>query len=444
MPSIPADSDGNGVPDPLSPTLDGVSAVASDLALVTASLYDEVIFLDPGTGALRPATISVDAAIPSGTYPRLPAPGTSAVRTALSTFACVVPPPGAVDSRGNALAALFPPAPARCRPGTTSFRAGFTSGAALIGGKLFVSMSNVGDDAGTATTQFLPGVVLVYDLDLGTTPPSAAPSVTSGAIFTRAFNPTHVTALRTTGGRDVVLVTNSGALGVLQDDPATPVIDAGGLPLSDASIDVIDVATLVLVATVPLGPALLSFDRLAIDPTKRVAVTGSAAGRHLHAIDLQPLDALPPLAPGDPPYVLDGSDARVANADARIFHAGSPFALPARAGGAPAQSCPGFVVGAAFNAAGTRVYATDFCDGTLTAVGVDLSGGPSVPVPASRFSVLGQSDVVAPVGTLGSARALGSVVVRDGAPGVDYTGPDVFVTVGEPEGLLCGLRLESL
>jgi hypothetical protein len=58
--------------------------------------------------------------------------------------------------------------------------------------------------------------------------------------------------------------------------------------------------------------------------------------------------------------------------------------------------------------------------------------------------VVGQSNVVAPIGTLGSARALGSISVRGGAPGVDYRGPDVFVTVGEPEGLLCGLRFESL
>lgn len=444
VPAVPADSDGDGVADPVSPTLDGVTAVASDLALLSASLYDEVIFVDAGSGALRSALVSVDASIPAGTYTRLPAPGTSATRTAISSFACVVPPVGATDSRGVALAALFAPTPARCRPNATSFRTGFTSGVAVIGGHLFVSMSNVGDDSGTTNTQFLPGVVLVYDLDLSTTPPLAEPNASTGAIFTSAFNPTHVTAYRSSGGRDFVLVTNSGALGVVQDDPATPVIDAGGLPLTDASIDVIDVAALSLVATVPLGPALLSFDRLAIDPTGRVAVAGSAAGRRLHAIDLQPLGGLPALASGAAPFALDGSDARVSNVDARIFDAASPFALPARSGGAPAQTCPGFVVGAAFNAAGTRLYASDFCDGTLTAVGIDLSGSPAVPLPQARFRVLGQSNVVAPVGALGSARALGSVIVRSGAPGVDYTGPDVFVTVGEPEGLLCGLRMESL
>lgn len=444
VPSIPADSDGNGVPDPLAPTLDGVTAVSADLALLTASLYDEVIAVDPASGALRTLDVTTPAGFAASAYPRLPAPGVTATRTAISTFACVVPPSGAADSRGALLSTLFPPAPSRCAAGQTSFRVGFTSGAAVSGGQLFVSMANVGSDAGTANTQFLPGVVLVYALDLTATPPRVSPDATTPAIFTSGFNATHVTAYRSPSSRDFVLVTNSGALGILQDDPSTPVIDSGGVPLTDAVIDVIDVATLTLVASVPLGPALLSFDRLAIDPSGRVAVTGSAAGRRLHAVDLAPLDTLPALASGASPYVLDGTDARVANVDARIFDATQPFTLPARSGGASPESCPGYVVGAAFNAAGTRVYASDFCDGTITAVGVDLAGSPPVPVPRARFSVVGQSDVVAPIGTLGSARALGSIAVRSGAPGVDYSGPDVFVTVGEPEGLLCGLRFESL
>ncbi len=444
VPSIPADSDGNGAADPLAPTLDGVTAVSADLALLTASLYDEVITVDPASGALRSLEVSTPAGFSASAFPRLPAPGSSATRTAISTFACVVPPAGASDSRGTLLSTLFPPAPSRCAAGQTSFRTGFTSGAAISGGALFVSMANVGSDAGTANTQFLPGVVLVFELDLASSPPRVNPDPTTPAIFTGGFNPTQVTAFRSPSARDFVLVTNSGALGILQDDPATPVIDSGGIALTEASIDVIDAATRTRVATVPLGAALLSFDRLAIDPSGRVAVTGSAAGRRLHAIDLAPLDTLPALASGAEPYRLDGSDARVASVDARIFDADHPFALPARSGGASPATCPGYVVGAAFNAAGTRLYATEFCDGTVTVVGVDLAGSPSVPVPRSRFSIVGQSDVVAPVGTLGSARALGSVAVRGGAPGVDYTGPDVFVTVGEPEGLLCGLRFESL
>ncbi|HVP29903.1 MAG TPA: hypothetical protein VMW35_12180 [Myxococcota bacterium] len=445
IPTFPADSDGDGVRDRFGPRPDGVEAIATDLALVTASFEEEVLFVDPASGALRRLEVAVPASLPPERFANLPSPGQSALRTAVSTLACVEPPAGAADSRGLPVATRFPPG-SGCLAGVTSYRTRYTSGVALADGHLFVSMSNLGDDAGTANPQFLPGVVLVYDLDLTTAPPRATPHAANGVIFTSAFNPTQVTALHSAGGRDFVLVTDTGALGILQDDPSTPVIDSGGIALSDAAIDVIDAATLQLVATVPLGRALLSFDRLAIDPTKRVAFTGSAAGRNLYAIDLEPLDALPPLAAGDRPYRLDGSDARVGGADARIFDFGHPLPLPARIGGADPQSCPGFTVGTAFDAVGTKLFATDFCDGTLTTVGVDLSGSPPSPVPTSgRFGVLAQSNIVAPVGAgaLGRPRGLGSIAVRPGRPGVDYTGPDVFVLVGTPEGLLCALRVDS-
>ena len=43
------------------------------------------------------------------------------------------------------------------------------------------------------------------------------------------------------------------------------------------------------------------------------------------------------------------------------------------------ERCP--LCGADFDAAGTKLFATDFCDGTLAIVGVDLVSGPA-PLPA--------------------------------------------------------------
>lgn len=444
VPTIPSDSDGDGRPDLFGPSLDGVD-VASGVAWITASLLEEVLFADPASGALTRLRVELPASFAAGDFPLFGlAPGTAALRTAVSSTYCARPDPAGTDSRGVPLSTVLA-AGGVCDPG--EFPTRFTSGSALAAGRLFVSASNVGDDAGTANTQFLPGTVLAYDVDRTTVPATVRPVEPSPVIFTTAFNPTQVTAYTSPSGRAYVLVTGTGALGITQDDPNTPVIDSGGFPLTPSAIDVIEAVSARLVATVPLGAAALSFDRLAIDRTGRVAFTGSAAGRNVYAIDLAPLDTLPALAAGAPPYVLDGSDARVVNVDARIFDAAHPFRLPARPGGAPAQSCPGFVVGTAFNAFGSKLFATDFCDGTLTSVGVDLGGAPPVPVPRDplRFSVLSSAPVADPIGAggFGGARGLGSILVRPGRPGIDYRGPDVFVTVGSPEGLLCALRVDS-
>jgi hypothetical protein len=130
-----------------------------------------------------------------------------------------------------------------------------------------------------------------------------------------------------------------------------------------------------------------------------------------------------------------------------IYDAASPLELPARANGAPVATCPGFIVGTAFDAAGTTLFASDFCDGTLAIVGVDLSGTPPVPGPAvaTRFGVQQSLAITAPLNTasLGLSRAPGAVRVRAGRPGVDYSGPDVLFLVSLPEGQLCGVRIDS-
>lgn len=432
---IPFDSDGDGLDETSAhPEPDDLEIPTPGLGLLTASVYEEVIFFDPSAGTLLEFEVSVPAGFARSDNPLLPAPGSSALRTALSTFACVRPPAGALDSRGDPIASSVPAA-GFCDRSRPSYLASFTSGAALAGGHLFVSASNFG--GGSADPQFLPGAVLVYDVDLAASPPRIAPDAQTPVIGTTAFNPTHVTAT-SAGGRDFVLVTESGAIGRAEDDPSTPEIESAGLARSDAAIDVIDAATLVLVATIPLGRAGLFFDRLAIDPTGRVAVAGSAVSRQLLAVDLAPLAGLPD-APAVP-LVLDGSTGP----DAVVFDADAPFRIPGRQGGAPAASCPGFTVGVAWNAAGDRIYASDFCDGTLAVVRVDLSGPPPAPVPPARFSFVDLAILTDPLrsDTHGRTRQPGTLEVRPGRPGVDFTGPDLFFLVGEP-GSLCGVSIES-
>jgi hypothetical protein len=419
----------------LDPAFDGVLAVAADLALVTASSCEAVAFVDPTSAALRDLDVATPASAAAGAWPFNPAPGASEQRVAISTRSCVQAPSGALDSRG----ALVPNG---CDPTQPSYFSSFTSGATVSAGALFVSVSNLGANAGTVNTQYLPGAVLVFDFDTSVTPTRVSPDATTPVLFTSGFNPTHVTPYRSPGGRDFVLVTVTGALGLTPDDPATPEREAGGQPLTNAAIDVIDAAARRLVATIPLGLAAPSFERLAIDPTGRVAMVGSAVGRKLYAVDLAPLETIA-LPPGAPPLVLDGSTGP----DAVIYDAASPLELPARANGAPVATCPGFIVGTAFDAAGTNLFASDFCDGTLAIVGVDLSGNPPVPVPAvsTRFGVQQSLAITAPLNTasLGLSRAPGAVRVRAGRPGVDYSGPDVLFFVSLPEGQLCGVRIDS-
>lgn len=431
---IPLDSDGDGreegVPGgvALAPILDDVFAVDPELGFATASGYEEVVFFRPAAGELLPVEVEVPASLPPGDRPFLPAPGSAELRTAVSTFACVRVAEDALDSRGEPVADSVR---GRCDPEVPSFRTSFTSGVALAGGRLFVTTSNLGGGRATPEPQYLPGSVLVFELDRSVDPPRLRPDPDTPILLTRAFNPTHVTPHRA-GHRELVLVTLSGALGIAEDDPDTEPVEGAGIPLSEAAIEVIDAESLVHLATIPLGLAALAFEGPAIDPSGRLALIGSAAGRVLYGIDLAPLADLPE-APAEP-AVLE---------EAVIFDAGRPFRIPGLAVGAPPESCPGETFGVAFDHSGERVYVGDFCDGSLALIRVDLSGEPDTAELRRRLLLLDVEPLVAPLraDTLGEPRGLGRIRVRPGRPGVDFEGPEVFFLVGQEEGLLCGISV---
>jgi len=440
--ALPDDSDGDGVDEGSAtvldfPLLDGLTTrdpalAAARLGLLTASNYEEVIFFQPDAGVLR----EVVAELPSGArpedFPRIPPSGAPALRTAISTHVCVKPEQ-TLDSTGADYAAGLPDF-VFCDPAQRgSFFASFTSGATVTAGRLFASMSNIGNRAGMSDTQFLPGAVLVYDVDLAAVPPRVMPSADSPFVITDGFNPTQVTRYAPPG-REFVLVTVTGAVGIAADDPNTTPIETGTIVLSDASIEVIDAQTSSLVGTIPLGPAALAGDRLAIDPSGRVAVVGSQAGRMLFAVDLAPLVSLPPIA--NTPIVLS---------DAVIFDAYAPFRIPALADGPLPETCAGTTAGFAFNNAGDRIYVSETCDGTITQVGVVLPPDRDDPVPPANFFLIGSEAVTAPLtpDTLGQLRGPGSIRVRPGTPGTDFSGPDVFFLASEPDSPLCAVRGES-
>lgn len=438
---LPADSDGDGNVE-FFKSIDDVVALSSSLALVTVSGNVEgVLFVDPLGVALRDALVSAPVGFdPSSftAFPGLPAPGTSRTQTGITSSACIDAGVDALDSRSvrleDGVEARF-----QCDgPGT--FPASFSSAAAVVGSRLFVATSNVGIDPGRENTQFLPGSVVVYDFDASADPIAVSPSLDAPDgrpyLITSGFNPTGLTAFTTSGGRDFLLVVQTGAIGIRADDPNTDVLESGAIAISDGAIDVVDADALELVATIPLVDANPAFDGLAVDPSGRVALLGDVNARRLYAIDLELLDSIAPAGSGGPPQLLDA---------AVVFDGRNPLEIPPLPGGAAPITCPGQIEGVAFDAAGDRVYALETCDGALAAFDVDLTGAPSTSELRDRIVFSSLSPATAPVrtDTLGRLRRPSSLRVRPGVPGVDYVGPDVFFTIGEPEGFLCGVRIDS-
>jgi hypothetical protein len=429
--NIGTDSDGDGEDDaaaiapivgyPLSPVMGAITALRDDLALVSTSNYEQLLVIDPGAAAPRGVLVETPASFSEGAYPLLPLPGETQLRTGISTLACIRPHT-AIDSTGEPT-----PPSAACDPTSPSYLTTLTAGSAMAGGRLFVATSNL-----ASGTRFHPGTVLVYQWTLSGGALRVRPDPGTPVLFTEPwFNPTGVARAVTPGGREVVLVTATGAIGS-GTGPANVRTEAATL--------VVDPAVPRIAAAIPLGLAGPSFDAPAVDPSGRAAWVGASSLRQVYGVDLRALDDPDLYARTGPPVTLDGLDPGFP--DARVFHAGAPLALPDRADGPPPQLCDGYTE-VALNAAGTELFATDFCDGTFTRVRLDLGGAPPIPFPRERFQIAAQDPAFAPSQAVGLLRAPGIVRVRPGSPGVDYRGPDVLVIAGQPDAQLCALRVES-
>lgn len=455
--SVPPDSDGNGEADEdqrlcgadaisKSATLGAPLGVGAETAFVASSGFEQVMFFGAPDGRQLGFEVTNPANPPGGTYfgedyPYLP--GTSAERTAISTKACVylTPETGVANatSMGDAIGQH-----ACCDrlPDVPSFMTAFTAGMALAGGHLFVATSNL-DLPQAFRGRYFPGTVLVYDHDPQTDPRAIQPNVDTPVIFTSGFNPTGVAPYQTPRGRDLVLVANSGALRIG--------VGASNI-LSESFIDVIDVASRRLVATVPMGYAGLGLEGIAVDPLKRVALVGSWTLRVIYAIDLRVFDD-EDLYAGADVIRLDGSDPVFP--DARIFHANAPFEIQDREDGPHPILCEGWTQ-AAINAAGDRAFVTERCDGTLSELRLldpaercaDLGTTDRccdrVPLPASCFEAGVVREITAPTTEGTRMHDPSQVRIRPGEPGIDYSGPDLLYIVNSPEGRLCSSRIESL
>jgi len=438
VPPFPVDSDSDGSDDAIryvelgicrrsscAPVAGSLEVLSERLVALSTSTYDQIVFLETPSGELSDVWVEnptrTDAYDPDD-YPVLPAGGETRLRSAISTKTCIYPPEP-FDSEGDMIEGEV-----LCDPDAPSYLSTFTNAKVRVAGRLFVATANALPSGG----RYNPGSVLVYDFDESGDVPLIRPHPERRLLFTTHFNPTGLTLHQNSRGRDLVLVTSTGAL------------SASGSVLTPGGIDVIDVASLRVVATIPLEYAGASFGRLAIDPTGRVALAGSDSKRHLYAVDLIALEdaALYP-GPGEErePVLLDGSTPGFP--DARIFSGDAPFVLPHRSDGPSELQCP-TRTNVAMNAAGDLAFATDWCDGTLIVVAVDLAGVGDGPISRDRFRVQRVLNVLHPKDPKlsGVSTAPSLVRVRPGIPGVDYLGVDVFF-IGNEDAQLCSVEVEG-
>lgn len=309
----------------------------------------------------------------------------------------------AEDSEGNLVSSVTPT---------------FTSGVALMRGKVYISSSNFTRVGSNPTCA--PGTVKVVGLDESVDPPAFVVLPQPDVIVTTSFNPTEVTAL----DDRILLVTNTGLLAIR---------DENGVPLTEGSVDVVDTERDCIVASYPLGLGAPAFTKIAIaeqevqgGPIVRRGYLGSAGFNHVYELDLTGLDAYldtcPP--PGNVPIL---ADKVLAGPDDPIRATRDP------------PNTANLVGQAVVNHNGTRAYATGLNSGTLAILALETAtDGVGAPLP-SRKNPLRLIQATDPLPTQNESEP-GPVAVRPGVPGVDYQGPDVLIVTGTPIGELRAFR----
>jgi len=409
---IPGDSDRNGTADTeedtgLPPVIDDI-IVASTSELLLPTFNKEAVLRFAPTGALLTSNVSVPEEFDEEDNPELPAPGNNRNQTGFSTKTCVVPRPGALDTEG------LPPI-ADCAA-STGFFSRTTSGVAVDSerGLALVTFEN------RSLVAHQPGVVAVYDFGAGISPHQIGPTSTKIAtIFTSGFAPTDIVIYATTD---------------VNDDPrrfALVAVSGSNTPaLTEAAIDVIDIDTLELVASFPLGLGGISPAGIQIDAARSVAVVGSTVAREIYAVDLGVLQDV------DIPTTIEAGDEPLDLSAGVIFDRTTKLALDRIDAAIP--GCPGAILGLGFNFAGTRLFATDNCDGSFITIEY-----ASTETGAARFGAQAVTDFAAPRDATGTRpRGAGRLVVRPERLR-NYDGPDVFVLVDEPEGMVCALFVDA-
>lgn len=252
--------------------------------------------------------------------------------------------------------------------GGQSLAVSYTAAATLSSGKLLIAASNL-----DANFDYNPGAVVAYDFD------PATKTVSGGAfVQTSDFNPSALTRVSTSRG-DLILITNTGAYG-------SP----------EGSIDVLDPLTMTRLGRIGFPADANPTGEVVISADGKRGYLGSQSQAQVFVLDLEGIE----------------SSFGQLNAD-----------LSARFGGGYALGGLGashYVSSVALSHSERYLYAVDFNESALYVI--DLQEGAE----AAKVQGFARSGLTANYEGLAS-----KLVVRPGEPGVDFTGPSIFVmTVG--------------
>ncbi|MGE0712381.1 MAG: hypothetical protein AB7N76_33030 [Planctomycetota bacterium] len=239
----------------------------------------------------------------------------------------------------------------------------YTSDAAISAGKLIFTSSNL-----QSNQAYSPGTITAYDYD-------PQQNALSGGAFlvTSVMNPTGITRVQTAGG-ELLLVTNSGPYGA-----------------AEGSIDVVDPQGFRMLGTIHFPSFSNPGGQVTISPDGKRGYVGSQSKAEVYVVDLEGLDSV--------------IGAQGLDLSAR-FRGG--FDLQSAA---PAN----FVCSVALSHSGNYLYAVSFNESALYVV--DLVEGKT----AARVAGFERS------GSAASYEGLANkIAVRQGVPGVDYSGPSIF------------------
>ncbi len=240
----------------------------------------------------------------------------------------------------------------------------YTADATVSAGKLILTASNL-----DASFDYNPGAVVAYDFNPATN------SLSGGAfVQTTDFNPTALTRISTSQG-ELVLVTNSGAFG-------SP----------DGSIDVLDPNSLSRLGTIDFPANANPTGSLVVSKDGKRAYVGSQSSAQVFVLD------------------LDGIESAFGQSNADYsarFKGGYDL------GG---MATSHYVSSLALSHSERYLYAVDFNESALYVI--DLQEGSS----AAKVEGFVRGGLRASYEGLAS-----QVVVRPGEPGVDFSGPSIFV-----------------
>ncbi len=304
-----------------------------------------------------------------------------------------------------------------------SFTTILTSAALRIGNRLVVSTSNIRQSGSNPIWN--PGTVLFFSIDDSGPTTTVAPA---SPFFAITSDPNPIALTELSGGR--VAVTNAGNF----DASFPPLVTGQG------SIDILDVATGLLVGSIPLGPGNPAGRGLALDPTGSVAVAGSTTLRQLVAVDVRNVATLP-TAPVDARLQrpsCNGTTAASAGGvpclHERVIRGGvNPIVLSPPPGSSGAYS---YVPQVRFGASGDFVAATSYNDGGLGLVAFDPRNlARPHPLLPSRFGVAQTLAATGPAGEIGEECCPGPMILHANSAG-GLAGSDVLFTTASPTGLV--------